>query len=643
VHLPWWGERLRDDALFAVSNVQSLPEEARNEKEWFLRGEIHSFVIIPVTGIDGNTHGFLRLDVVGRTRTWPDADLKLLGMLGEMFSIHMERVEREAELLRVNRELQQRLRDRTSEATEKRQYYDELRLMRSVVVNTHDSVIVTNAEPVSENSPQIIYVNAGFTKTMGYAASDAIGRSPRFLCGEDSDPQTLARIDHAMGRWDSITAELLQYRSNGEPIWVELSLFPVSDETGTYTNWVLIQRDITMRKRAEVDRARALERAEQERRMESLEILAGGIAHEFNNLLVGIMGNSSLALEEAGSNSPAAPYLEQVEKAAMRAADLTRQMLSFSGQDSSSMASLDLSSSLQRLAAVLERQAFDREVRLVTNFTGKLPPISGDIGQIRELVMNLLNNAFEAVSAGGVVEIRTELRYLGPEDMEEVTPQVSLDPGNFVVLTIRDDGRGMDAEVRQRMFEPFFTTKSPGRGLGLSAVLGIVRRHGSAVRVQSEPGKGTSVDVFFSPITEKQLKPEDKSLLDPDWKGEGLVLVVDDDDFVRNVAKSILERIGFDVITAVDGQEGLEVFNQYADQLRAMVVDIKMPRMNGDVLLMNLRERGFHIPVVLSSGYADVDSGTQQILDDLSMFLAKPYRPVTLISALQRLMAKAGG
>src|SRR5690606_11196865 len=136
---------------------------------------------------------------------------------------------------------------------------------------------------------------------------------------------------------------------------------------------------------------------------------------------------------------------------------------------------------------------------------------------------------------------------------------------------------------------------------------------------------------------------EDKSLLDPDWKGEGLVLVVDDDDFVRNVAKSILERIGFDVITAVDGQEGLAGFNQYADQLRAMVVDIKMPRMNGDVLLMNLRERGFHIPVVLSSGYADVDSGTQQILDDLSMFLAKPYRPVTLISALQRLMAKAGG
>src|SRR5690606_4121744 len=262
----------------------------------------------------------------------------------------------------------------------------------------------------------------------------------------------------------------------------------------------------------------------------------------------------SLALEEAGSNSPAAPYLEQVEKAAMRAADLTRQMLSFSGQDSSSMASLDLSSSLQSLAAVLERQAFDREVRLVTNFTGKLPPISGDIGQIRELVMNLLNNAFEAVSAGGVVEIRTELRYLGPEDLEEVTPQVSLDPGNFVVLTIRDNGRGMDAEVRQRMFEPFFTTKSPGRGLGLSAVLGIVRRHGSAVRVQSEPGKGTSVDVFCSPITEKQLKPEDKSLLDPDWKGEGLVLVVDDDDFVRNVAKSILERIGFDVITAVDGQ-----------------------------------------------------------------------------------------
>jgi len=641
INMPWLGERLSDDSLSVVSNTRSLPEEANYEREWFLRGDIHSFVIVPVSGVDGSHHGFIRFDKLDEPKKWHESDLKLLGMLGEIFSIHMERIEREAELLRANRELQKGLRDRTSEATKKRQYYDELRLMRSVVVNTNDSVIVTEGGSIEEPDPRIIYVNDAFTKMMGYSAEEAMGQSPRFLHGPSTEQASLDRIRRAWERWDSITTEILNYRKNGEPIWVELSIFPVPDETGAYTHWVEIQRDITMRRREQEERARMMERAEQERRMESLEILAGGIAHEFNNLLVGIMGNSSLALEEVGDNSPARENLAQVEKAAVRAADLTRQMLSFSGQDTRSMSALDLSASLQSLMALVERQAIDRQIRLVANFDPQLPPIRGEFSQIREMVMNLLNNAFEAVKPGGEVEVRTELVNAMSAELEDVTPQASLVGGEYVVLSVRDNGLGMEPEVRQRMFEPFFTTKFPGRGLGLSAVLGIIRRHNGAVRVRSTPGEGTSFEFFFNPMTDRQDANDDAISLDPDWRGAGLVLVVDDDEFVRRVASSILERVGFEVISAEDGQQGLELYEQKADQLKAMVLDIKMPRMNGDELLEILRERGSRIPVILSSGYSDVNPGAQRVLDDLSTFLAKPYRPVTLMSALRRLMAKA--
>ncbi len=636
--LPWWNARLREESLFAVSDIMKLPREAFLEREWFLRGDIHALVVAAICGPEGAVYGFIRFDVMESARTWSASDLRLLGMLGELFSAHMERMQHEAELLRTNRELQKRLRERVAEAVEKRQYFDELRLMRSIVVNANDIVLVTDAGSLEEPGPRIVFVNEAFTRTMGYCAGEVIGRSPRLLQGPGTDRQTLDRIRRALQGWEPVTAEVLNYRKNGEPVWIELSIFPVMDEAGSYTHWVGIQRDVTVRKQQEDERARLMERAEQERRLESLEILAGGIAHEFNNLLVGILGNANLAGLEVPADSGAWSYLAQIEEAGMRAANLTRQLLSFTGQDNAAMTALDLSGSLQSLVALIERQAFDRGVHLSARLSPDLPAIMGDLGQVRQMVMNLLTNAFESMDRGGEVTLVTEVRHLGDRELEEALPVGQLDGRDFVVLRIEDNGRGMEPEVRRRMFEPFFTTKASGRGLGLSAVLGIIRGHGGGIRVSSEVGKGTVIELLFLPGGEMVQKQEESESFGQGGRGEGLVLVVDDDDFVRHVAQSILEKAGFEVIAASDGVEGLAVFEENADRLKAMIVDIKMPRMSGDALLLKIRTLGSRIPIILSSGYSDVDPGSEQVLDEWSLFLAKPYRPARLISALQRLM-----
>jgi DNA-binding response OmpR family regulator/C4-dicarboxylate-specific signal transduction histidine kinase len=368
-------------------------------------------------------------------------------------------------------------------------------------------------------------------------------------------------------------------------------------------------------------------------KLESLGILAGGIAHDFNNLLVGVLGNASLALTELPEDSPARPFVKDVETSAQRAAELTRQMLAYSGRGKIVVESLRLSQVVHEMTQLLGR-VISKRARLSLHLREDLPPIVADATQVRQVVMNLITNASDALlGEPGLVTVRTgtihaDARMLAGTYMNEELPA-----GDYVYLEVTDSGVGMDAATRAHIFEPFFTTKFTGRGLGLAAVLGIVRSHKGAIDVTSEPGCGTTFRVLFPASASIADVPVARNLTPANWKGSGVALVVDDEEAVRGVARHLLERSGFSIVEAATGEEALAICAAQRNALRIVLLDLTMPGMSGEATLAELRRRWPSLPVIVSSGFMRDDSCG---IDGVP-FLPKPYRPAELVDIIRRL------
>jgi signal transduction histidine kinase len=374
------------------------------------------------------------------------------------------------------------------------------------------------------------------------------------------------------------------------------------------------------------------ERLRQAAKLESLGILAGGIAHDFNNLLTGILGNASLLVEhETDAFSKAAA--ENIVESSERAAHLTRQMLAHAGKGRYVVEWLDLSEQIPAVTALVAAS-----VPKYVELRFELIPgafIEADVGQLQQLVMNLVVNAAEAIDPpGGVIKVSTSVvTVAGNSALHTVTG--TLPPGRYVVLQVRDTGHGMDEETKTKIFDPFFTTKFTGRGLGLAAVLGIVRGHRAGLKVSSIPGKGTTFQVLF-PLAEAHaaLTPAAK---EPTPKGSGTILVVDDEMVVRRTAKAALEKNGYTVFVAENGLEAVEVFSRENGRVAAIVLDMTMPVMNGQDALKRIREIRPDVPVIASSGYSE---GTvrQEFGDEISGFLEKPYTVERLNEVVSRVL-----
>jgi len=366
--------------------------------------------------------------------------------------------------------------------------------------------------------------------------------------------------------------------------------------------------------------------------------LAGGIAHDFNNLLVAVLGNSDLMLKELPPRSPLRHYLEQIQSAALRGSELTNQMLAYSGKGSFAVEVVDLSNIVEEMSRLL-RISMSKRVELRCEFGQELAPIEVDPGQLRQVIMNLITNASEAIGdQNGTVWVRTgtiqaDRAYLRTTNLGDNLPE-----GPYVYLEVADTGCGMDEETRGRIFEPFFTTKFAGRGLGLAAALGIIRAHKGTIEIESRPGEGSRFRVLFPSSRQVMMSPPEPTRT-ANGGMSGTVLVVDDEEVVRQVARKTLENAGLFVLIANDGLEAVERFEAHADRIDAVLLDMTMPRMDGKETFHELRRIRPDVPVILSSGYTEQYAAERVADEPRVSFIQKPYRTAGLLDKVREALA----
>jgi len=478
--------------------------------------------------------------------------------------------------------------------------------------------------------------NEAAEQMFGWTEAEVLGQ-PLPIVPEDRQDQFRSLLDVVLQGQSFSGVELQRRRRDGTLVDVSIFSAPLTDPDGRVFGIVSLLADITDRKRAEQQRRELDEKIQHAQKLESLGVLAGGIAHDFNNLLMGILGNAGLALMELPPESAARASVEQVETAARRAAELTKQMLAYSGRGRFVVRPLDLSRLVEEMAHLL-RASIPRKVELKCEFAGNLPLVEADGTQLRQVVMNLITNGADAIEReAGVVTISTgalqaDAAYLASTFLGEDLPE-----GNYVYVEVADNGVGIPAETREKIFDPFFTTKTTGRGLGLAAVLGIVRGHQGAVKVDSEPGRGTTIRVLL-PKSRTVARPDGEEAAGEPWQGGGTVLVIDDERTVRSVDRRMLEHAGFHVLTAEDGSVGVELFGQYADEIVVVLLDMTMPRMSGEETFRRIREIKPEAAVILSSGYDEQEATGRFVGTSPAAFIQKPYRPMELVAKVRQVL-----
>lgn len=425
-------------------------------------------------------------------------------------------------------------------------------------------------------------------------------------------------------------------KKDGGDCWTIMATSPLLNDQGQYIGASAFVTDVTERRGLEL-------KIQHAQKLESLGVLAGGIAHDFNNLLVGILGNVAIARLELPNESPARPAIDDVQVAALRAAELTKQMLAYSGKGRFVIERLSLNRLVEEMAHLLQT-VISKKAVLKFNFAANLPDIEGDATQLRQVVMNLITNASDAIGErSGVIALSTGCLVADREYLARTYLDDRLPEGDYVFLEVSDTGIGMDASTQHKIFDPFFTTKFTGRGLGLAAVLGILRGHGGAVKVYSEEGRGSSFKVLL-PCAPGAFEPKPAQRPQPlvPWRGQGQLLVVDDEESVRAVARRVLEKAGFSVLTATNGKEAVQVFQEHGEQIVGVVLDMTMPTMNGDECFRELRRIRSDVVVVLSSGYNEQDTTARFAGKGLAGFIQKPWLPADLLSVVRKALEGRG-
>ena len=420
------------------------------------------------------------------------------------------------------------------------------------------------------------------------------------------------------------------------------STYPIRDSGGEIVGVVGVSREITEIRKAAAER-RAFERKLQEtQKLESLGVLAGGIAHDFNNLLTGVLGNASLASMELPQESPVQELLKQIEIASVRAADLCKQMLAYSGKGRFVMQRLDLNAALNETTKLL--QVFlNKNAVLKMQLAPALPAVVADPTQMRQVIMNLVINAAEAIGErSGYLTLTTGVVRADSRYLAETHLSPDLTEGDYVYLEVGDTGSGMTPEVAAKIFDPFFSTKFTGRGLGLAAVLGIVRGHRGALKVYTEPGVGTTFKVLLPCADGPVDDPGMERPASAQWKGRGLVLIIDDDETTRATTARMLESMGFEVRLAADGQVGVEAFRLTPEEFQVVLLDLTMPRMDGADAFTEIRRIRPDCRVLLMSGFNEADAVARFAGKGLAGFVQKPFRLPDLREKVQQILGTQG-
>jgi len=430
-----------------------------------------------------------------------------------------------------------------------------------------------------------------------------------------------------------------QTTPDGGKIWLRTSKIPLRDPDEKVIGVLGTYEDITDSKRAEEDQRRLEAKVQHAQKLESLGILAGGIAHDFNNLLVAILGHADLALTDLPPSLPGYQNVEEIRTAAKRARELTNQMLAYSGKGHFVVRHLQLNDVVTEMGHLLEA-SIPKKVNLHYELAEDLPAVEVDAAQIRQVVMNLVTNAAEAIGGSdGRITLATGRRHATAEYLQGVDSREPLPAGTYVYLEVSDDGEGMDPETRARLFEPFFTTKFQGRGLGLAAVQGIVRGHAGAIKVHSEPGQGSCFEVLIPANEAPIVLPQESTPTESDITPlTGTVLLVDDEEVVRQVVSQMLKRLGLDVLAAADGAEALELFKDHRQAIRLILLDMTMPRMDGEETFRELMLLTPDVRIILSSGYSEQDATSRFVGKGLAGFIQKPFTLVDLEAKIREVL-----
>ncbi len=480
---------------------------------------------------------------------------------------------------------------------------------------------------------RLLEANPAFLRQFGVTEAEVKGRTIRQLRPEFSEDLLLqmgevVRVGNPsrFERQDPVTGRVF-----------EVTLYRPSDN-----HLAALLNDVTQRREEAAEKQRLELQMQQTQKLESLGLMAGGIAHDFNNLLTVIGGNIDICRHLEPMSPEVMESLDDALAALQRASGLCKQLLAYSGKAPLQLATFDLSELLRRHTPLLE-VSVSRKIIVEYQLKEPLPPMEGDPTQIEQVVMNLLINAAEAIgNAPGTITIVTgchECGKIAASGLWLCEPSV---PGDYVSLEVRDTGCGMDDATLKRIFDPFFSTKHHGRGLGLAALLGIVRRHRGALNVESRPGKGTSFRIFF-PVSEKQKHDARTAAAVPvgDQRLSGTVLLVDDEPSIRNIGAQLLELLGVHVMTAADGEEALHVFRACRQmavgperQIRCLILDLTMPRMDGLEAMIELRRMDPQLPILLASGYTEQEITARLNEVRPNGFIQKPYSLDTLRTML---------
>lgn len=491
---------------------------------------------------------------------------------------------------------------------------------------------------LTDDQGKITFVNSQIERYFGYSSDELIGQNVELLIPKShrKNHPVLRRefLQNPETRPMGSGRDLFAVRKDSSEFPVEVGLNPIKTEHGIEVLAVVV--DITQRKRMEEERLNLEKQLQHTQKLESLGILAGGIAHDFNNLLTGILGNADLALLELSPVSPIRKYIENVQKSAIRASDLSNQMLGYSGKGRFQIQALDLNQVIEEMTHLL-RVSISKTAVLKYNLYEGLPAMEGDATQIRQVIMNLITNASESLSdKSGIISITTGVIDCDVQYLAETSFDEGLEEGFYVYLEIADTGVGMDKETQSKIFDPFFTTKVTGRGLGLAAVMGIVRGHKGAIKVYSEKGRGTTFKLLFPCSDKPTIKLPHEAIDIGSYRAEGTVLVVDDEESVRAVARDTLERAGFKIVTAPDGREGLKLFEEIESQLSLVILDLTMPHLGGEEVFRKIRRLKSDMPVILISGYNEHELSSRFAGKGLAGFVQKPLRPANLLVTVKQ-------
>ena len=503
------------------------------------------------------------------------------------------------------------------DVTDQKRAENDLRMRdRAIQAATQGLMIADATQP---DCP-IIYASPACEKISGYHHREVLGRNARFFQGKETDPAVVAELRDAIREGKSCTVELLNYRKDGTTYWNELSIAPVRDEAGRLINFIGVQADVTARRNLQ-------NQFHQAQKMEAFGQLAGGIAHDFNNLLTIINGYSEILLGASPEES-AREMIAEILKAGQRSASLTRQLLVFSRQQVLMPKVFDLNESV-RESEKMFRRVIGEDIELHTVSHRQLDSINADPGQIEQVLMNLVVNARDAMPQGGKLTIETGNIQLTEEDARE---HPDIKPGNYVMLTVSDNGSGMTEETRSRLFEPFFTTKETGKGtgLGLAVVHSIVKQSDGHIEVESEAGLGTSFRIYL-PRAAKSVVPG-KSRIIPRTTPRGIetILLVEDEEALRVFTVRTLRLCGYVVIEAANGNEALRVAEKYDEPIHLLITDVVMPGMGGRKLADQLAPLHANMKVLYISGYTDDAVIRHGIAHEEVEFLQKPFSAIAL-------------